>query len=288
VLDKIINSLTIFKQIIGRGTRLKPEYGKDFFTIMDFRDNCRLFADPDFDGEPIPDENYTEPQPCPECNSLPCKCPCPVCNRFPCECSCPECGQNPCECAGREIIFVNGVKVSIINERVQYYDRNGKLITESITDYSRKNILGEFVTLDNFLNVWNSDLRKEAIIDELREWGVLLDALRNAAGNPDIDDFDLICHIAFDKKPLTKAERVGNVKKRDYLNRYEGLAREVLSALLDKYAESGVRVLEGTKILEIEPFREIGALRIADAFGGKEGFLEAMRELQLEIYKEVA
>jgi type I restriction enzyme R subunit len=289
VLDKIINSLTMFKQIIGRGTRLKPEYGKEFFTIMDFRDNCRLFADPDFDGEPIPDENYTEPQPCEKYHSLPCKCPCPICNQFLCECACFVCGQNPCECEWPDIVFVNGVRVTIINERVQYYDHDGKLTTESITEYSRKNILGEYASLNNFLNIWNSDLHKEAVIEELKDRGVLLDALREETGRYDIDDFDLICHIAFDKKPLTKAERANNVRKRDYFNRYEGLARDVLLALLDKYAETGIQNLEGTAILELDPFRTMNSpAEIVGAFGGGDNFLQALKELQNEIYKTAA
>jgi type I restriction enzyme R subunit len=182
------------------------------------------------------------------------------------------------------IVGKGKVKISILNERVQYYDKDGKLITESITDYSKKNILHEYATLDEFLKAWNKDRRKQAIIDELKERGVLLDALREAAGNKDIDDFDLICHIAFDKKPLTKLERANNVKKRDYLNKYEGLARDVLSALLDKYTSDGISNLEDTKVLEIDPFRTIGALKIAKAFGGKKDFLKAIKELQDEIY----
>ena len=165
---------------------------------------------------------------------------------------------------------VNDVDVKIINERVQYYDKDGKLIIESVRDYSRKNILGEYAELSDFLNAWNSETRKQAIIDELKERGVLLDALREAAGGRDIDDFDLICHIAFDKKPLTKAERVNNVKKRDYLGRYEGLAREVLDALLEKYAKAWIADLESVKILMIDPFRRLGSTeKIFNAFGGK-------------------
>jgi type I restriction enzyme R subunit len=144
---------------------------------------------------------------------------------------------------------VNDVIVTILNERVQYYDKDGKLITESVTDYSKKNILGEYTTLDEFLQAWNTSERKQAIVDELKERGVLLDALREASGNRNVDDFDLICHIAFDRKPLTKAERTEGVRKRDYLNRYEGVAHEVLNALLDKYAANGIADLEKVEIL---------------------------------------
>jgi type I restriction enzyme R subunit len=273
VLDNNINSMTEFKQIIGRGTRLKPEYGKEFFTIMDFRNACRLFADPEFDGDPIviidegdlPEDEANPPQPYPVPD---------------------EDGGNDTEIHESRIKYrVNDVEVTILNERVQYYDKDGKLITESVTDYSKKNILGKYATLDDFLSEWNTSERKQAIIDELKERGVLLDALRDAAGNRDIDDFDLICHIAFDKKPLTKAERAANVRKQDYLNRYEGVAREVLSALLDKYTSNGIADLEQVDILRIDPFRTIADLKkIFIAFGGKKEYLYAVKQLQNQIY----
>ena len=276
VLDNNINSVTEFKQIIGRGTRLKPEYGKEYFTIMDFRNATRLFADPDFDGEPIVFDEDEIIHDAPETPETPC---------FP---------EPPTDGAGeapttRVKYHVNDVDVKIINERVQYYDKDGKLITESVWDYSRKNILGEYAELSVFLNAWNSGTRKQAIIDELKERGVLLDALREAAGGRDIDDFDLICHIAFDKKPLTKAERVNNVKKRDYLGRYEGLAREVLDALLDKYAKAGIADLESVKILMIDPFRRLGSTeKIFNAFGGKQGYINAVTDLQKQIYEGIS
>jgi type I restriction enzyme R subunit len=146
-----------------------------------------------------------------------------------------------------------------------------------------------YATLNDFLKAWNGDLRKQAIFDELKERGVLIDVLRESAGNRDIDDFDLICHIAFDKKTLTKTERVNNVKQRHYLNCYEGLARKVLLALLDKYAKNGIQILEGTQVLQLDPFRTFGnETQIANAFGGKQGFLDAVKELQMEIYGEMA
>ena len=175
--------------------------------------------------------------------------------------------------------------VTILNERIQYYDKDGKLITESVTDYSKKNILGEYATLDTFLRAWNSEQRKQAIIDELRERGVLLEALREASSNKNIDDFDLICHIAYDKAPLTKAERANNVRKRGYLYKYSGLAQEVLSALLDKYMNEGIRDIESLEILSNDPFRKFGTpMKIAKLFGGKSGYLQAVHELQTEIY----
>ncbi|MDR0498557.1 MAG: DEAD/DEAH box helicase family protein [Holophagales bacterium] len=264
VLDNNISSMTEFKQIIGRGTRLKPEYGKEYFTIMDFRDACRLFADPEFDGDPIPPD---EPQPEPKPQSL----------KQPC-----DTGEPP------EMQYkyrVDDVSVMILNERVQYYEEDGKLITESLTGRTKKNILGEYATLDDFLRAWNTSERKQAIIDELKECGVQIDTLREAAGNRDTDDFDLICHIAFDKKPLTKAERAANVRKRDYLSRYEGIAREVLSALLDKYAINGIADLEKMDTLTIDPFRNIANLAdILNAFGGRQEYINAVKELQNQIY----
>jgi len=288
VLDNNINSMTEFKQIIGRGTRLKPEYyigderhTKEYFTIMDFRDACRLFADPDFDGDPIPpdgDDSYSDGDGIKdnELESSSDYTPVPEGVVF---------DGDSVHDALRIKYRVNDVEVTIINERVQYYDKDGKLITESVTDYSKKNILGEYATLDDFLRAWNTSQRKQAIIDELKERGVLLDALREAAGNRDLDDFDLICHIAFDKKPLTKAQRAKNVRKRDYLSQYEGIARDVLSALLDKYAENGIADLEQVGILQIDPFRAFGDMKkIIKAFGGKREYIDAVKELQNQIY----
>lgn len=277
VLDNNINSMTEFKQIIGRGTRLKPDYGKEYFTIMDFRNACRLFADPDFDGDPIVviDDNGDEPPvigpPIDPPVDPPVTPPGPG-------------GDKPG--GEKKLKFrVCGVEVTILNERVQYYDKDGKLITESVTDYSKKNILGEYATLDAFLAAWNGEERKQAIIDELQERGVLLEALRGVAGNRDIDDFDLICHIAYDKAPLTKAERANNVRKRGYLYKYSGLAQEVLSALLDKYMNEGIRDIENIEILSNDPFRKFGTpMKIAKLFGGKAGYIQAIKELQNEIY----
>lgn len=275
VLDNNINSMTEFKQIIGRGTRLKPDYGKEYFTIMDFRNACRLFADPEFDGDPIVviDDGGDNPE-VPNDNP-------PVTDDPPYNGN--GGGDEPSE--PHHKFRVRGVEVTILNERVQYYDKDGKLITESVTDYSKKNILGEYATLDSFLRAWNSEEKKQAIIDELQERGVLLEALREASGNKDIDDFDLICHIAYDKAPLTKAERANNVRKRGYLYKYSGLAQEVLSALLDKYMNEGIQDIENIEILSNDPFRQFGTpMKIAKLFGGKAGYKKAVKELQDEIY----
>ena len=272
VLENNISSMTEFKQIIGRGTRLKPHYGKEYFTIMDFRNVSRLFADPDFDGEPViiyepqEGEDITPPEP----------------------------DTDPYDTDGtgedkfkekKSKYRVSDVQVNVISERVQYYDKDGKLITESLKDYSKKNILEEFSDLDTFLRKWNSEDKKQAIIDELIEHGVLLDALREEIGNPDIDDFDLICHIAYDKKPLTRHERANNVKKRGYLYKYSDMAQKVLESLLDKYSTDKNLDLKDTKVLELKPFDEFGnPLKIVKAFGGKKKYLEAIKELEKEIY----
>ena len=275
VLDNNINSMTEFKQIIGRGTRLKPDYGKEYFTIMDFRNACRLFADPEFDGDPISiidDDDDPGEEPTIDPPKPPAPTPGP-------------CGDTDDPPEKKHKYRVRGVEVTILNERVQYYDKDGKLITESVTDYSKKNILGEYATLDSFLRAWNSEEKKQAIIDELQERGVLLEALREASGNKDIDDFDLICHIAYDKAPLTKAERANNVRKRGYLYKYSGLAQEVLSALLDKYMNEGIQDIENLEILSNDPFRKFGTpMKIAKLFGGKNGYIQAIRDLQKEIY----
>jgi len=284
VLDNIFGDagMTEFKQIIGRGTRLAPKYGKEFFTIMDFRNASRLFADKDFDGDPVQIYEPTEDD--------------PVVPPDPIDESAdePDTGQGGTGEGGilgdppisyNYKFRVNDVEVNVVSERVQYYDKAGKLITESLTDYSKKNIKQEFATLDDFLKSWNSDSKKQAIIDELLEHGVLLDSLRDIAGNKDLDDFDLICHIAFDKKPLTKAERANNVKKQGYLYKYSDMSQQVLNALLDKYMFDGIKDLGDTKILNNEPFIKIGSpQKIASYFGGKKAYLEAVRELEQQIY----
>ena len=284
VLDNNINSMTEFKQIIGRGTRLYPDFGKEYFTIMDFRDVCRLFADPAFDGDPVviidggdggDGWNPTEPDGPDEPNN-PDE---PVYPDGPPPFEPPGVNETPAK------YRVRGVSVKILNERVQYYDKDGKLITESIKDYSKRNILEEYATLDEFLKAWNSADKKQAIIEELQERGVLIDALKEESGK-ELDDFDLILHVAYDKKPLTKSERVNHVKKQGYLYKYSEVCQGVLAALLDKYMNEGIHELEDTRILDNAPFDRIGSpKKIAKLFGGKEGYIQAVKELERAIYE---
>lgn len=260
VLDKNIGSMTEFKQIIGRGTRLREDLGKNFFTIMDFRNNTRKFADPAFDGEPVVLLEDIPPKPIEA----------PV-----------EPPLEPLKVVPR----VNGVTVTVILEQNQCYDEHGKLKTDNFIDFTKKNILKEYSTLEEFIKTWNSHDKKQAIIDELYQHEIFLDELRELPGNDEMDDFDLICHIAFDKKPLTRAERANNVKKRDYLNKYEGIARKVLEGLLDKYASNGINDLESIKILQNDPFRRIASTKnILKEFGGQDNFLQEMHNLQKELY----
>lgn len=276
------NGMTEFKQIIGRGTRLKPEYGKLYFTIMDFRNASRLFADPSFDGDPVQiyepegDDPIVPPDPPDDGVEPPADQPMEYGFGF---------GGNDSVNEKPKFYRVNDVDVRVLSERVQYYDKDGKLITESITDYSKKNILEKYATLDIFLSAWHNEERKQAIIDELKEHGVLLEALKEEAGNKDLDDFDLICHIAFDKKPLTKSERANNVKKKGYMYKYSDMAQQVLDALLEKYKDMGIFEIEDTKILELKDFEKFGSpLKIVKLFGGKAEYLKAIKELEAELY----
>jgi type I restriction enzyme R subunit len=284
--------MTEFKQIIGRGTRLLEECGKTYFTIMDFRNASRLFADPTFDGKPevVIDVNGDEPIDEPEVEGEE--------NAF-------ENNENQSENDVRETdgkysangkdgfddedkprkYYVGDVCVKVLSERVQYIDKDGKLITESLIDYTRKNILQQYARLDDFLTTWSNAERKQAIIDELKEEGVLLEAVREEIGKKELDDFDLICHLAYDKRPLTKAERANNVKKRNYLYKYSELAHNVLEALLEKYANEGIKEIEETKVLQLKEFARFGSpMKIVKAFGGKEAYQKAVHELENEIY----
>ena len=279
VLENNINSMTEFKQIIGRGTRLKPDYGKTYFTIMDFRGSTRLFADPEFDGDPVVIVDWPTGDDVPPDVTPP--------DDNPGGDNVPEGDEIfPPEDDNVKKYRVKNEKVCIVSERVQYYDVGGKLITESLVDYTKKNILGEYATLDSFINKWNKEERKQAIIDELREQGIFLDVLKEESGLKDVDDFDLICHIAYDKKPLTRAERASNVKKKDYLNKYSDSAKKVLEALLDKYMENGIGDIENIEVLRTDPFRSYGSpMKIANLFGGKQQYLNAVIELQNQIYE---
>lgn len=290
VLDQRINSMTEFKQIVGRGTRIREKEGKTHFTLMDFRNITRLFADPDWDGPVEVDPNYPpQPQPVPSPQ------PCPVCGKKPCECPCPVCGKYPCECGStpkppKPIVDKDGCTVEVINKVVSVYDANGKLLrTESITDYTRKNINDTYANLDDFIRRWNEADKKAEITDLLRESGIDLQALKHDKNMDDVDDFDFICHIAYGKKPLTRRERAENVKKRDIFNKYGAEARKVLEALLDKYANDGITQLENRTVLRLDPFRLMGSpANIAKFFGGNQQYFSAIKELESLIYSSIA
>jgi len=283
VLDQLICSMTEFKQIVGRGTRIREKEGKTHFTIMDFRNVTRLFADPDWDGEAEIEPNYP-----PDDTLIP---PADVCGQFPCVCPCPICGHYPCECkvtnkSSKPIVDKNGCSVTVINKVVSVYDTNGKLLrNESVTDYTKKNINDNYTNLDDFILHWNKAEKKAEITDLLGESGIDLKALKEDQGMAEVDDFDFICHIAYGKKPLTRRERAENVKKRDVFNKYGAEARKVLEALLEKYATDGITQLENTIVLKLDPFRQMGApAHIAKFFGGKEQYFLAVKELEKLIY----
>lgn len=273
VLDQRINSMTEFKQIVGRGTRIREKDGKTHFTIMDFRNITRLFADPDWDGPIEVDESYgkQKPKPYPEYKDDPTIIHEPD----------PKPRPNP-----KPIVDKDGCRVEVINKVVSVYDANGKLLrTESITDYTRKNINDTYVNLDDFINHWNAAEKKAEIIDLMRESGIDLQALKIERNMEDVDDFDFICHIAYGKKPLTRKERAENVKKRDVFNRYGAEARKVLEALLDKYANDGISQLENRMVLKLDPFRQMGSpANIAKLFGGNKQYFSAVKELENLIY----
>lgn len=273
VIDQMINSMTEFKQIIGRGTRLREKEGKTHFTIMDFRGVSRLFADPEWDGEVEQDPDYGErlqlvgeiavvdPPEYPEP---------------------PVEGKQP-----KPYVDVNGCEVRIINKTVSVYDTNGQLLRqENIIDYTRSSITGEYTSLEDFILRWNAEDRKEAIAAELRERGIDLTALKLEQGMSDVDDFDFICHVAFDKKPLTRRERAEGVKKKDFLSKYSDQAREVLEILIDKYAKSSIYEIEKIDVLKLDPINKYGApARIVNYFGGKQAYINAIHELENELYE---
>lgn len=273
VLDQRINSMTEFKQIVGRGTRIREKDGKTHFTIMDFRNITRLFADPDWDGPIEVDESYSKqkPKPYPEYKDDPTIIHEPD----------PKPRPNP-----KPIVDKDGCRVEVINKVVSVYDANGKLLrTESITDYTRKNINDTYVNLDDFINHWNAAEKKAEITDLMRESGIDLQTLKIERNMENVDDFDFICHIAYGKKPLTRKERAENVKKRDVFNRYGAEARKVLEALLDKYANDGISQLENRMVLKLDPFRQMGSpANIAKLFGGNKQYFSAVKELENLIY----
>ena len=261
VLDEMIGSMTEFKQIIGRGTRLREKEGKTHFVVMDFRNVTRLFADPDWDGPIMIDPGFTPGGQTPPSTPGPDDPPGSV------E---PPGLKNP-----KPIVSRDGCKVEIIHKTVSVYDANGKLLRqESIVDYTKENIRGEYASLDNFIRQWSKEEKKEKIREMLLERGI---------------DLDFICHVAFDKKPLTRKERANNVKKRDFLSKYSGVAREVLESLLDKYMNTGIYEIEKTEILKLDPFQKLGKpAKIAGYFGGKAGYMQAVKELEEAIYADEA
>lgn len=272
VLDEMIGSMTEFKQIIGRGTRLREKEGKTHFAVMDFRNVTRLFADPDWDGPIEQDDGFEE--------------------------SGAESAEKPPRSRKdgndsglgdpKPVVDANGCPVKIIHKTVSIYDIHGKLLRqESIVDYTKENVRGEYASLDNFIQQWSAQEKKEAIRDLFRERGIDLEMMKADQDMCDVDDFDFICHVAFDRKPLTRRERANNVKRRDFLSRYSVEARAVLEALLDKYMNAGIYEIEKTEILKLDPFAKMGKpAKIASLFGGKEGYRKAVKELEEAIYRD--
>ena len=275
VLDRAVGSMTEFKQIVGRGTRVHEDTRKFYFTLIDFRGATSHFADPEFDGEPVqiyaPEEGG------------------PIA---------PPDGPDPGEDGNGDVdppppgpqkkVYIDGVEVAIMAERVTYLDGHGKLVIESLRDFTRKALRRRFASLDDFLNRWNAAERKQAIIDEMETEGLPLTVIAQEL-DKDLDPFDLVCHIAFDAKPLTRRERSETVKKRDVFTKYGGQARAVLDALLDKYADEGVLNLDDANVLRIKPLDRLGTpLELVRAFGGKPGFERAVHDLQSALYQEIA
>ena len=284
--------MTEFKQIIGRGTRINEDYDKLYFTIMDFRRATALFADPDFDGDPVqiyepgeedaiapPEESEApftgrigEGGPDDETN-------------FPLPGAEWPDGQGP---VPPTRYYINNVRVAVATERVQYLDESGRLITESLRDYSRNAVRSSYASLDDFLAVWNDAERKQVILEELANNGVFLEELAELVGR-DYDAFDLVCHVAFDAPPLTRKERADQVKKRHVFGKYGAKARAVLESLLQKYADSGISSVESMEILKVDPLTAHGTpVEIVKLFGDRAGYLTAIRELEAALYQDAA
>ena len=267
VLDQMINSMIEFKQIIGRGTRIREKEGKMHFTVMDFRNVTRLFSDEDWDG-PVEIVDGFDPESTKKVKIT------------------PDGGIPAPPEKEHYIVDKYGCKVQIINKKVSVYDIDGKLLkVESIVDYTKTNIVGEYASLDQFIKTWNSKDKKDEIIQLFHDKGIDFEALKKEENMIDVDDFDYICHIAYDQKPLTRKERVENVKKSDFLSTYQGVAREVRETLLETYKDEGIYEIETTKVLKFEQFKKYGApSKIAKYFGGKTGYLNAVHNLQNVIY----
>ena len=270
VLDQMVNSMTEFKQIIGRGTRLREREGKTHFTVMDFRNVTRLFADPEWDGPIEQDEGYGKPAPQKDKIHVD-----------------PGPQPEPLPTVEKYIVDEDGCRVEIIGKTVSVYDATGKLLRqENIIDYTKSNILGEYADLGSFIRQWTAEEKKESIKELFLEKGINFEKLKADQNMEDVDDFDFICHVAYDAKPLTRRERANNVKKRDFLHRFGEAARKVLEALLDRYMNTGIYEVEKTDILKLDPLVRFGKpSKIVSLFGGKEGYKKALRELEDEIYK---
>lgn len=288
VLDRRIQSMTEFKQIIGRGTRINEDYDKLYFTIMDFRKATELFADPDFDGdpeiifEPGPDQPPIPPDEDPDNTQDDGD---EKTKDYPIDDVIIDEGEVS---EPPKKYYVKDVPVNVISERVLYYDNEGKLVTESISDYTKKNMPKDCSTMDSFLKTWSSAERKQAVVEELEEQGILFEALADKVGR-DVDPFDMICHVVFDQPPLTRKERANSVKKRDVFSKYGEQARAVLEALLEKYADEGIQNLESFNVLKLDPIRQMGTpIEIVAHFGGKKGYLQAIHDLEEEIYRSAS
>ena len=283
--------MTEFKQIVGRGSRVHEDTQKFYFTLIDFRGATSHFADPEFDGEPVqiyePEEgdpmDPPDEPPLDEDDFPPSELPGDGDDELPTDGLPPAPGGGPIK-----KIYVDGVSAHILAERVQYLDEHGRLVTESLRDFTRKALRRRFASLDDFLRRWNQAERKQAIIDEMEAEGLPMSALVKELGS-DLDPFDLICHVAFDAKPLTRRERAENVKKRNVLAKYGEKARAVLGALLDKYADEGVFNLDDTNVLRIPPIDRLGTpVELIRAFGGRSGFESAVHDLQSALYRDTA
>ncbi|WP_273207443.1 EcoAI/FtnUII family type I restriction enzme subunit R [Marinobacter subterrani] len=307
VLDQRIQSMTEFKQIIGRGTRINDDYNKHWFTILDFKKATELFADPAFDGDPVkvyepkgddsivPDDEHEDLDPAAtelrlseEAEGYEVE----PGESWHSDDSTPAWPSGDGEKTKRVKYVVGDVDVSVIAERVQYLGPDGKLITESLKDFTRKKVKEQYATLTDFLKHWNQAERKQAIIEELAEQGVIWDDLikdvsKKLGAEP--DPFDVICHIVYDQPPLSRKERAEQVRKQDYFSKYEGASKQVLDALLNKYTDSGIEPIEDVKILTLAPFSQIGSLmELVDAFGGKPGYTEAVKDLEDELYRQTS
>jgi len=292
VLDSNIQSMTEFKQIIGRGTRIREDFGKLYFTILDFRNVTDLFADPDFDGPPIRVKEATEDTDLSEVEMEEEENTEPIIDDLSGEemvlkkpsVRYPENNMTSFVRERPQKIYVNGVDVSVLVSREMYFDNNGKPITVSLKDHTKEIIKNHFATLNDFLNKWNDGEKKAAIIKELEEQGIMVEALTDAV-DKEADLFDIICHVAYDKPPLTRKERANNVKKRNYFTKYGPQARKVLEALLDKYADEGITTIENNEVLSIDPLTEFGTPpEIIRMFGSKEEYNKAIGELEKELY----